>query len=238
LLGPEVEKYGPNVKVSVIAVILGILFCTPVWFGAKDANSRTGWAIFFAVAGFFVVLVAGVLSSRATLHVDGISFRSIFGEKEMRWVEVERFRYGSHEVQAQHIPLGTFYQIKLIDQHGSKLSVGDRVGNAAQLAQKINELTFDSLLEKASERLRTGADLDFGAIHFRPSMGLTIHRWYGDKQIPWQGIASCHLDERKFYIKRVGKMRPLTISLERLWNASVFLALVTRTLSPSSSRRS
>ncbi|HEX2714640.1 MAG TPA: hypothetical protein VHM88_20800, partial [Candidatus Acidoferrales bacterium] len=57
MLGPEVEKYGPNVKVAVIAFVLGALFCVPFWFGAKEANSRTGWAIFFAVASFFVLFV-------------------------------------------------------------------------------------------------------------------------------------------------------------------------------------
>ena len=119
MLGPEVERYGPNVKVVVIAFLLGALFCLPFWFGAKDANSRTGWAIFFAVASFFILLVTYLFSSRASLHVDGVSCRSIFGEKEMRWTEVERFRYSSHDVYARGIPLGNFYQIKLIDEHGS-----------------------------------------------------------------------------------------------------------------------
>ena len=228
MLGPEVEKYGPNVKVAVIAFVLGALFCVPFWFGAKEANSRTGWAIFFAVASFFALLFVYQVSSRASLHVDGVSCRSIFGEKEMRWTEVERFRYSSHEVYARGIPLGAFYQIKLIDEHGSTISFGDRIGRAAQLGQKLNQFTFEPLLQKVSQRFQSGADLDFGAVHLTSSAGLTINRWFGSKTIPWQEIASCHLDDKMFYITRVGKKRANAVSLEHLYNASVLVALLHR----------
>ena len=239
MLGPEVEKYGPNVKVAVIAFVLGALFCVPFWFGAKEANNRTGWAIFFAVASFFALFVAYLVSSRASLHVDGVSCRSIFGEKEMRWTEVERFRYGSHEVIAQGIALGAFYQIKLIDEHGSTISFGDRIGRAAEFIQKLNQLTFETLMQKATRHFDSGAELDFGAIHLSRSNGLSINRWFGTKETPWQELVSCHMgaadtwDTERFSITRVGKKLPQTqsIPVERLYNAAVLLALINRTLS-------
>lgn len=243
MLGPEVEKYGPNVKVTVIAVILGALFCTPFWFGAKEAGNRTGWALFTAVASFFALLVMYLLSSRASLHVDGISTRSIFGEKEMRWVEVERFRFGSHQLIAAHVPLGAFYKIILIDLQGRKISLGDRIGRAAQLTQKLKQLTFEPLMQKAIHRFDSGAVLDFGAVLLSRSGGVSIKGWF-EKNIPWQEVVSCSLGMEdtwvgeRFSITRVGKKFPQTqtIPVERLESAQVLVALINRVLSsPSAS---
>ena len=232
MLGPELETYGPNVKVAIIALILGLLLCLPFWFGALDANSRTGWTIFYIVAGFFALLVAQIVSARVWLHPDGISFRNIFGRKEMRWAEVERFYYSSHQVWAHSIPLGTFHQLKLVDEHGQKMSLGDRIGRTAELAGKLNRFTFGPLTQKATQRFTSGSELNFGAIRISKSDGLKIKGWFGLNEIPWHQLAAFHLDGDKFYFSRIGRKRPYIVPAKRMFNAAVLLGLLNTTHPP------
>ena len=58
------------------------------------------------------------MSIRVTLHSDGISYQSLFGEKEMRWDAMERFYYGATKQSVNFIPVGTYYHIKLVDAEG------------------------------------------------------------------------------------------------------------------------
>jgi hypothetical protein len=62
-----------------------------------------------ALSAGFAVLALRHLLSRVWLHETGISFQGIFGYGEMRWQEVERLYFGSYEIHAHYIPLGTFY---------------------------------------------------------------------------------------------------------------------------------
>src|ERR1700731_1221158 len=128
MLGPVLETYKTNVRMTTFAAALAFIFCIPLWFAAQESNNRTVRIIFLTVLAFFILLIAERLTARAYLHDDGISYRSILSQKEIRWVAVERLYYGAHRLSVNVIPLGTFYQLKLLDQHGQKLSLGDRVG--------------------------------------------------------------------------------------------------------------
>ena len=75
------------------------------------------------------------ITAGAYLHDNGISYHSILSHKEMRWHEVERRYYGSHQLSGYAVLLGTFYRLKLLDQNGQKLSLGGRVGRIAELAE-------------------------------------------------------------------------------------------------------
>jgi hypothetical protein len=226
MLGPVLETYKTNVRMTSFAVGLAFIFCTPLWFATQETDSRTGRVIFLAVLAFFILLILERLTARAYLHDNGLSYASIFSQKEIRWVEVERLYYGAHQVSAHVIPLGTFYQLKLLDQNGQKLSLGDRVGRIAQLAEKIAQYTYEPLLQKATHNFNRGEELDFGLVRVSRSSGLKVKRWSSYTAIPWADLAAYKLDAGNFYLWRVGQKHTNGIPTERIPNAWVLLGLL------------
>ncbi|HXN52832.1 MAG TPA: DUF6585 family protein [Candidatus Acidoferrum sp.] len=226
MLGPVLDTYKINVRMTSIVVVLGLVFCTPLWFAAQETDSRTARIIFLGVLAFFILLITERLTARAYLHDNGISYRSILGQKEIRWVEVERLYYGAHRLSVHFIPLGTFYQLKLLDQNGQKLSLSDRVGRTAHLAEKIAQYTYEPLMRKATDNFNRGDDLDFGLVRVSRSGGLKLKRWSGYTTIPWAELAAYKLDAGNFYVWRVGEKHTKGIPTERIPNAWVLLGLL------------
>jgi hypothetical protein len=226
MLGPVLDTYKTNIRMTAFAVILAFIFCIPLWFAARETNSRTARIVFLAVLAFFVLLIAERLTARAYLHDDGISYRSILSQKEIRWVEVERLYYGAHRLSAYLIPLGTFYHLKLLDQNGQKLSLGDRVSRTAQLAEKIAQYTYEPLLRKATDNFNSGEELDFGLVRVSRSTGLKVKRWSRYTTIKWADLAAYKLDAGNFYLWRTGEKHTNGLPTERIPNAWVLLDLL------------
>ncbi|MCU1242269.1 MAG: hypothetical protein JWO71_2995 [Candidatus Acidoferrum typicum] len=235
MLGPVLDTYKTNVRMTAYTVVLGVTFCTPLWFAFRETKSPAARITFLAVLAFFALLIAERLTARAYLHDNGISYHSILNHKEIRWVEVERLYYGAHQVSAHVIPLGTFYQLKLLDQNGQKLSLGDRVGRIAQLAEKIAQYTYEPLLQKATHNFDRGEELDFGLVRVSRSAGLKVKSWSSYTTIPWADLAAYKLDAGNFYLWRVGQKHTNGIPTERIPNAWVLLGLL-NTVSNQKSR--
>jgi hypothetical protein len=226
MLGPVLDTYKTNVRMTAFAVVLALVFCTPLWFAAHETDSRTARVIFLGVLAFFILVIAERLTARAYLHDDGISYRSILTQKEIRWVAVERLYYGAHRLSVNVIPLGTFYQLKLLDQNGQKLSLGDRVGRIAQLAEKIAQYTYEPLLRKATDNFSSGEELDFGLVRVSRSAGLKVKRWSGYTTVKWADLAAYKLDAGNFYLWRTGEKHTNGLPTERIPNAWILLGLL------------
>src|SRR5215472_5886656 len=147
-LEPALETYGPNIKVTGILVAIGGLFCGLAYAVALDALNKTAWAVFVGMTAVFSGLLLHHLRSRVWVHDPGISFRGILGYGEMRWQDVERMFFYSYEVHA----------------HGHKISLGERIRCADELAERIAKATLERLLQKSVEEFQSGAVVDFGSI--------------------------------------------------------------------------
>lgn len=139
-LGPPLETYGPNPRSVGIIVVIGGLFCGFAYAVAADAQSKTALGFFWGMTAVFVGLLLHHLLSRVWVHDLGISFLGLFGYGELRWQDVERIYFYAYEVHAHWIPLGTFYRLKLVSAHGQKISLGDRIRHAEELAQSIGKV--------------------------------------------------------------------------------------------------
>jgi hypothetical protein len=95
MLGPVLDTYKTNVRMTLIVIALAFIFCTPLWFASQETKSPVARLIFLAVLAFFALLIAERLTARAYLHDNGVSYTSILSHKEIRWVEVERLYYGA-----------------------------------------------------------------------------------------------------------------------------------------------
>ena len=86
-LGPPLKSYGPNIKVTAILVVVGLLLCLLVFAVAMEIKDATAWTIFYLLAVLYGGTVLRQLSSRVWLHETGVSWRGILGQGEMRWLD-------------------------------------------------------------------------------------------------------------------------------------------------------
>jgi hypothetical protein len=225
-LGLPLETFGPNIRVIAILLVLALLFCGLAFAVASDLRDHTAWWVFYALTAAFAAIVLWYLVSRVWLHEMGISYRGIFGYGEIRWLELDRFYFGSYQIDAHYIPLGTFYRLKLISTHGQKVSLGERVRHADELAERIGKFSFEPLMQKALQTFNSGGVVDFGAILVSRTEGVTVAKLLSDAKIPWQEIEGYDILSSHVTLHRFHKRFACSVGSDRVANLPVLRALL------------
>lgn len=137
-----------------------------------------------------IALLCWLLSVRLSFDSVGLHYRSLLGQAEMRWDEVDELYAGAVTTLLYGIlPVGTRYSFKLksgtyteqrIEETRSiakikftvattkngtaarDLSFGSRFFDAKRISDLLNEFTFPLLWHKATQRYNDGRDLSFG----------------------------------------------------------------------------
>jgi hypothetical protein len=236
VLGAELEAFGGNKIVmgvlAVLAALAGYLVFISFTAAAKDNAFRIFTLTLFAIPAFLLIWVKSV---QVTLHSDGISYKSMFGEKEVRWDAVEKFYYSATKRSINFIPIGTFYTFKFVDNEGGKLRLGNRAERLAVLGQKLIELTYPTLIKKAVEQYNTGQEVDFGSIRVTRATGIKVKKFIGWKEIPWNEVSSYAIQKGHFYVWRKGEKRTTGPGLDFVPNAFALQGLLKSILNPSAS---
>ncbi len=237
MLGPELETFRGNKTVMALVAILGLGAATLVYAAftsLEKAIPDIAVKIFtLALLALMVFFFLSLRSLRVSLHNDGISYRSLISEKEMRWEAVERFYYEAIKRSINFIPVGTYYLYRLVDAEGKKIRVGNRIEHPAQLGQKLIELTYPALYRKIADRYNNGEDLDFGAIRVSRAGGIKVKKLFGYKGIPWDQVSSYAIQQGNFYIWRKEEKRTTGWGLRHVPNAFVLLGLLNSIYKPS-----
>jgi hypothetical protein len=187
------QTFGPNwVRVSIllVAALLGYAFgqdldpsraSIPVW----EAN-----AVKVAIVAAPIALLCWLLSVRLTVDPVRLRYRSLLGEEEMLWDEVDEMYAGAVTTLLNGvIPLGTRYSFKLKSGASSEqrvekfhyvgkvkftsssvkdgtaarvLSFGSRFSRAEKISTLLTEFTFPHVWRKVGQRYNDGFDVSFG----------------------------------------------------------------------------
>jgi len=233
MLGPEIETFKGNKIVMGIVVILALWPVSIIYYAFTTASDKVFWVsalLLMAVPGWFFVWL---WSLQVSLHSDGISYRSLLGEKEMRWEEVERFYYQAIKQRINFIPVGTYYLYKLVDVEGKEIKCGNRIERPGQLGQKLIEQTYPTLFRKIADRFNNGQDLDFGAIRVSKAGGIRVKKLFGFMEIPWDQVSSYAIQDGRFFIWRRGQKRTTGPGLWQVPNAFVLRGLLNSIFKPS-----
>ena len=233
MLGAELETFGSNKVVIGLVVVLALGTSWFVYAAFTTPSTDNGFRIFalLLMAGP-VLLFFWLKSIQVTLHTDGISYRSMFGGKEMRWDAVERFYYTATKQRVHFIPIGTYYHFKLVDSEGRKLRLGNRIGRLALLGQKLIEHTCPTLLKKAVNQYNSGQEVDFGSIRVNRTAGIKVKTFFVRKEIPWDNVSSFAIQHGHFYVWRRGEKRTTGPALRYVPNAWALLGLLKSILQP------
>jgi hypothetical protein len=237
MLGPELETYRGNKIVVTLVVILGLGAAALVYAAFTSLGKETPDIVIkiftLALLALMVFFFLTLKSLRVSLHNDGISYRSLSADKEMRWEAVERFYYEALKRSINFIPVWTYYLYRLIDGEGRKIRFGNRVEHPAQLGQKLIELTYPALYRKIADRYNNGEELDFGAIRVSKTGGIKVKKLFGYKEIAWDQVSSFAIQQGNFYIWRTGEKRTTGWGLRHVPNAFVLLGLLNSICKPS-----
>lgn len=163
---------------------------------------------------------------QVTLYSEGITRTSLFGEVQMGWTDVEKFYYSATKRSVNFIPIGTYYDYKLVDSRGQKLRAGSGLAGAAELGQRLIELTSGPLLEKYAARFNSGGEVVFGPIRLSRQDGIRIKRFLGEKHVPWDQVQEYRIDSGHFYVWRAGEKRTFGPSISKIPNVFVLQALL------------
>ena len=116
MLGQELETYKGNKLIMVLVILLALgpamlVYSAFTTTPADNAYRIIALAVFALPAFLFVWLN----SLRVTLHSDGITYHTLFRDKEMRWDMLERFGYEATRRSINFIPIGTYFLFRLRD---------------------------------------------------------------------------------------------------------------------------
>ena len=193
-LGPPLESYGPNGRLLCYLASFALLACPLALLVAREIHDLTAWIVFWTLTSICSVLLLHIGVTRVWLHQDGISCRGLFGYRQMRWQELACIFFGSYEVWARYVSLGTFHRLRLVTIYGQSFSIGERIERADELAARIEQFTAKPLLQKAMQTFDSGAELDFGAIRLRRAEGLTVKKWFRARKIRWNEIEAYNVN--------------------------------------------
>lgn len=234
MLGPEIETFRGNKIVLAFVVILGLgagWFVFTAFTTNPPDNGLRVFALF--TLGVPILLFFWINSVRVTLHSDGISYQSLFGEKEMRWDSLERFYYAATKQSVNFIPVGTYYHFKFVDSEGRKLRLGNRVESPGKLGPKLIEHSYPALFKKVADQYNSGQEVDFGAIKVKRGEGIKVKKLFGSKGIPWDQVSSFAIQKGHFYIWRKGEKRTTGPTLRYIPNAFVLQGLLNSIFKPN-----
>jgi hypothetical protein len=225
VFGPPLATHGPR-KIDVIG--FAVLAAGAFWLAwlalRQEGTDKTAGAyeaaICVAVGAALAALALWNARRRVVLYPEGLSYSSLFGEKEMRWSDVDRFYYQATKHRVNFIPVGTSYWFRLIDSQGQKIRLGSGLVKTVDLGNKLLQLTQGPLLKRIASQFDSGVDVEFGPIRVNRQNGITVRKSWGRlKSIPWNEVHSYAIQQGHFYIWQVGEKRTTGPAIASVPNA-------------------
>lgn len=230
VFGPPLAEYGPRKSDIIVFALLAVGAFWLAWLalqqtGDDKAAGRYEAAICLAVGIPLAILALWNSRRRVVLYKEGLSYSSLFGEKQVHWDNVNRLYYKATKMSVNFIPIGTAYWIRITDNHGQRVRFGSGLVKMASLTAKVLELAQGPLLEKIATEFDAGADIEFGPIRVNRQSGVAIKKLWGrTKQIPWCEVHSYRIEEGRIYIWRKGEKRAAGIPISEVPNVFALLA--------------
>jgi hypothetical protein len=232
VFGTPVATHGPRRIDVVVFALLAVGAFWLAWLALRqEGPDKTAGpyeaAICLAVGVSLAALALWNSRRRVVLYPEGLSYSNLFGEKQIRWDDLDRFYYQATKQSINFIPVGTSYWLRLIDSQGQKIRFGSGLTKTAALASKLLELTQGPLLKRIATQFDNGVDVDFGPIRVNRQGGIVIRNSWGRLiRIPWNEVRSYAIQSGHFYIWRVGKKLPISRAIAKVPNAFALLGLL------------
>jgi hypothetical protein len=194
------------------------------------------------VLAFFTVMF-GLLSAyawmwtktRVTIYEEGISYKSPFRQKELRWDEITETRYGQQPINAGvHFGLigwliaamarGNGKMIRSFDLFGPhKIAINSNIRDVEEVVRLVLAAVNPRLRKEAERMLNSGGTVSFGKISLSPAGVI----WKLKEPIPYAALVKCKIDGSMLRLKAEGKwLDNIAVTAKKVPNVFVLLDLI------------
>jgi hypothetical protein len=220
-------------------IVTAVLFFPLLIWVAYDFNqTRHVDPVLGIFTGIFGLLFAYAwlwTKTRVTIHEEGISYKSPFSQKDLRWNEIIETRYGQQPMNmAVHFGLigwliaalgrGNDKMIRSFDLIGpQKITVNSNIRDVEEVLRLVLAAVNPRLRQEAQRMLNSGGTVSFGKISLSPSSVI----WKSKEPIPYTAIVKCKIEGSMLRVKAEGKwLDNIAVTAKKIPNIFVLLDLI------------
>jgi len=212
--------------------IYGITLAYLGWkrYGAAVVGESLFWPL-VAAAGLFLLslLFAWIAyanwAKAIALYQNGFAYKDRCGLRLWRWKDVAALRMAVTRHDVFGIYTGTTHVYSVENRNGNQLVLNDGFNRVEELARVIEEKTFPSLFEQASQQYNSGRNLTFG-----PVMVNQAAIQIGKKSYAWGEVQQVTVLRGYLHIARKegGLFSGAKTALAGILNLRVLLSLISQ----------
>ena len=220
-------------------IVASVLFAPLLAWAAYDyyqtRQVEPGLAFFTVISGLLLAYAWWWTKTRVTIHQEGVSYKSPFREKDLRWDEITETRYGQQPINAgAHFGLigwlvsamshSNNKMIRSFDLIGpQKITVNSNIRDVEEVVRLVLATVNPRLRQEAERILNSGGTVSFGKISLSPG-GVV---WKSKEPIPYAALVKCKIDGSMLRIKAEGKwLDNIAITAKKVPNLFVLLDLI------------
>jgi hypothetical protein len=220
-------------------IVTAVLFFPLLIWVAYDFNqTRHVDPVLGIFTGIFGLLFAYAwlwTKTRVTIHEEGISYKSPFSQKDLRWNEIIETRYGQQPMNmAVHFGLigwliaalgrGNDKMIRSFDLIGpQKITINSNIRDVEEVVRLVLAAVNPRLRQEAQRMLNSGGTVSFGKISLSPSSVI----WKSKEPIPYTAIVKCKIEGSMLRVKAEGKwLDNIAVTAKKIPNIFVLLDLI------------
>jgi hypothetical protein len=236
-LSPAQRTFKDNSLWRLIAATPFLILLAIAIFAYFD--TRTFDPALWSLAAFFALPFAyawiWAAKRRISIHAEGISYKSIMNEKDLRWDEITETRYSQQ-------PFNTgahFGVIGLLIMALSKKSdkmirsfqiigprtikISSNIRDQQEAIRMVLQAVNPRFRQDAERVLNSAGTVSFGGIALSP-VGVV---WKSKDPIPYSAIVKCRMDDAFLRIKAEGKwLDNIAVSPKKIPNVFVLLDMI------------
>jgi hypothetical protein len=191
-----------------------------------------GFIAFFGLLFGYACLWAA--KKRVTVYAEGISYKSLVNQTDLRWDEITETRYSQQPVNVyMHFGLiGLLFSLAKKSENlvrsleiigPRKIKLSSNLSNVQEAIRLVLAAVNPRLRQEAERLLNSGGTVVFANISLCPAGVI----WKSKEPIPYTALAKCRIDGGTLRIKAEGKwLDNIAVSPKRIPNVFIMLDLI------------
>ena len=222
-------------------IAAGIAFAIMLGLALLDYSNRRElepilWTFAAILTVLFLFACIWAAKRQISIHSEGISYKSIMGEKDLRWDEITETRYGQQPFNTGvHFGLLGVLITLLMTKKGDRMirsfqiigprtiKISSNIRNQEEAIHLVLQAANPRFRQEAERMLSSGGTVSFGNISLS-SAGVI---WKSKEPIPYSAITKCRMDGALVRIKAEGKwLDNIAVSPKKIPNVFVLLDMI------------
>jgi hypothetical protein len=234
---PAQRTFKDNLTWRLIAAVPLLIMLVVAILDYSDTQKFDAplWSITAFFALLFALACVSASKRKISVHAEGITYKSMTNEIDLRWDEITETRYGQQPFNAGvHFGLlGLLFMaaarkgdkmIRSFQIIGPRtINISSNIRDQQEAIHLVLQAVNPRFRQDAERLLRSGGTLSFGGISLTP-VGVV---WKSKEPIPYNAIVKCRMDDAYLRIKAEGKwLDNIAVSPKKIPNVFVLIDMI------------